>query len=44
MDINYNYEDYNFNNLQNGIRKFDVGVDANYMRPVSIEDIIAFFP
>ncbi len=40
----HNYEDYNFNNLQNGIRKFDVGVDANYMRPVSIEDIIAFFP
>lgn len=39
----HNHEDYNFNNLQNGMRKFDVGVDANYMRPVCIENIITFF-
>lgn len=34
---------YNFDNLQKGIRRFDVGVDANMMAPVSAEDIIAFF-
>lgn len=39
----HNHADYNFNNLEKGIRRFDVGVDANYMKPVSVEEIIAFF-
>lgn len=39
----HNREDYNFNNLKSGIYRFDVGVDANYMMPVSAEDIIEFF-
>lgn len=39
----HNGEDYNFQKLSAGIRQFDVGVDANYMSPVSGEDIIAFF-
>lgn len=39
----HNHADYNFNNLEKGIRRFDVGVDSNYMKPVSVEEIIAFF-
>lgn len=39
----HNHVDYNYKNLEKGIRRFDVGVDANYMKPVSIEDIISFF-
>lgn len=39
----HNHEDYNFKNLEKGLKKFDVGVDANHMKPVSIEDIIVFF-
>lgn len=39
----HNHENYNYYNLQQKIRRYDVGVDANYMKPVSIEDIIAFF-
>lgn len=39
----HNHADYNYNNLEKGIKRFDVGVDANYMKPVSIEDIITFF-
>ena len=39
----HNKDEYNFENLEKGLRKFDVGVDANYMQPVSIEDIISFF-
>lgn len=39
----HNHEDHNFKNLELKIRRFDVGVDANQMKPVSIEDIIAFF-
>ena len=39
----HNHEDYNYKNLQKGLRKYDVGVDANYMAPVSIEDIVTFF-
>lgn len=39
----HNRPDHNFSNLEKGIRRFDVGVDANYMKPVSIEDIIVFF-
>ena len=39
----HNHADYNYNNLEKGIKRFDVGVDANYMKQVSIEDIITFF-
>ncbi|ONI37824.1 hydrolase [Candidatus Epulonipiscium fishelsonii] len=39
----HNKEWYNFDNFAKGIRRFDVGVDANYMSPVSAEDIITFF-
>ncbi|MCC8026120.1 MAG: metallophosphoesterase family protein [Clostridium sp.] len=39
----HNHADYNFANLEKGIRRYDVGVDANNMKPVSIEEIIAFF-
>lgn len=39
----HNHENYNYENLQKGIRRYDVGVDANYMAPVSAEDIITFF-
>lgn len=39
----HNHIDYNLQNQENGIRRFDVGVDANEMRPVSIEHIISFF-
>ena len=39
----HNHADYNLQNLQNGIRRYDVGVDANNMSPVSADEIIAFF-
>ncbi len=39
----HNHEDYNFKNLEQGIRRFDVGVDANYMFPVSAQEILDFF-
>lgn len=39
----HNHAYYNYDNLQKGIRRYDVGVDANNMSPVSAEDIIAFF-
>ena len=39
----HNHADYNFQNLKNGIRRYDVGVDANNMSPVSADEIIAFF-
>ena len=39
----HNHENYNYDNLAQGIRRYDVGVDANYMAPVSAEDIITFF-
>ena len=38
-----NHADYNAANRKNGIRRYDVGVDANHMAPVSAEEIIAFF-
>ena len=38
----HNHEDYNFKNLENGFRRYDVGVDANNMSPVSIDEILAF--
>lgn len=39
----HNHEDYNYRNLAQGIRRYDVGVDANNMYPVSIEEILTFF-
>ena len=39
----HNHEDYNYHNLEQKVRRYDVGVDANWMKPVSAEDIIAFF-
>ena len=39
----HNHADYNLQNLQNGIRRYDVGVDANNMSPVGADEIIAFF-
>lgn len=33
----------NIKNLKDGIRRYDVGVDANNFFPVSIDDIILFF-
>lgn len=39
----HNHKDYNYQNRQKGLRRFDVGVDANDMLPVSIEEIILFF-
>lgn len=35
---------YNDWNRSHGIRRFDVGVDANGYRPASAEQIVAFFP
>ena len=39
----HNHEYYNYKNLERRIRRFDVGVDANNMMPVSAEYIISFF-
>jgi calcineurin-like phosphoesterase family protein len=35
---------YNEWNREHGIRRYDVGVDANGYQPVSAEQIVAFFP
>ena len=35
--------EYNQRSLADNIRRYDVGVDANNMSPVSIEEIIVFF-
>lgn len=35
---------YNEQNRAHGIRRYDVGVDANGYRPVSAEQIVAYFP
>ena len=35
---------YNEWNRDHGIRRYDVGVDANQYRPISAEDIVAYFP
>lgn len=35
--------DYNFQNKMDGIRRYDVGVDANNFCPVSVEQVIRFF-
>ena len=39
----HNHSDYNFLNREQDRRQYDVGVDANNYRPVSIEEIIRFF-
>ncbi len=39
----HNHADYNIKNRADGIRRYDVGVDANNYAPVSIEEIMRFF-
>lgn len=39
----HNHEEYNLENLAKGIRRYDVGVDANGMKPVSIAGVAEFF-
>ena len=39
----HNPPEYNLANRAAGVRRLDVGVDAQGMAPVSIDDIIAFF-
>ena len=39
----HNHEDYNYKNLEKGLRRYDVGVDANQMTPVSLEEVFTFF-
>lgn len=39
----HNHADYNVKNLHEGILRYDVGVDANNMEPVSAEEILKFF-
>ena len=39
----HNHEEYNITNRCEGILRYDVGVDANRMAPVSAEEVIAFF-
>lgn len=39
----HNHKEYNYQNLKQGILRYDVGVDANYFSPVSVEDILTFF-
>lgn len=37
------WAEYNLQNRNDGIRRYDVGVDANEFRPVSVKEIIAYF-
>lgn len=39
----HNHADYNIENRRKGILRYDVGVDANAMSPVSAREIILFF-
>ena len=39
----HNHAGYNTQNAQHGLLRYDVGVDANGMFPVSVEQIIHFF-
>lgn len=39
----HNHAGYNEQNRRNSVLRYDVGVDANNMNPVSAEEIIAFF-
>ena len=36
-------QDYNLKNREEGILRYDVGVDANQFTPVSLQQILAFF-
>lgn len=38
----HNHAVVNYRNRDNGLLRYDVGVDANAMAPVSIQEIIAF--
>ena len=39
----HNHPDYNDSNRKNGLLRYDVGVDANDMMPVSAEEVLTFF-
>lgn len=39
----HNHKGYNLDNLEQGIRRYDVGVDANNYTPISVVDIKRFF-
>lgn len=39
----HNHKNYNIENRKAGILRYDVGVDANNMEPVSADEIINFF-
>lgn len=39
----HNHAVVNYRNRDNGLLRYDVGVDANAMAPVSLQEIIAFF-
>lgn len=39
----HNYKNYNLANRRDRILRYDVGVDANDMEPVSAEEILNFF-
>ncbi len=39
----HSYEEYNLDNFVRGIRRYDVGVDANNFYPVSAQNVIDFF-
>ena len=39
----HNHSDYNLRQRKEGIRRYDVGVDANGFAPVPLEKIISFF-
>lgn len=39
----HNHGEYNVKNLHESILRYDVGVDANNMEPVSAEEILEFF-
>lgn len=38
----HNHSDYNYKMKLKGFKRYDVGVDANMYRPVSIEDVMRF--
>ena len=39
----HNFAEYNLQNRASGRRQYDVGVDANGFRPVSLDQIVKFF-
>ena len=39
----HNFEVYNYQQKHLGIRRYDVGVDANHFMPVSADSILSFF-